>query len=813
MKAWTRGLVVLLVAALALGSALPALAQGEGTIALVPFTNETFEIQGVVPEGWSQAAPGVYARGEGMGDLTSLIQQAAPGMTADALAAALLPSLGLSALPEPSGTLETAAYTWTLYDIAVDLQGMRINVALAVAEDDAGVTLVLLQALEADFAPLYDAVYLPAVEALAPLGAEEAEASPEEAAAEFSDPDGLYSVPVPTNWAAEMRDGYGFLYSPEEKITVSIVVVDETDPEQAAAAAWAVVDPTFAREVTDTVQAPNPELDAFVLYTYKVEEGEEFIYQVEVRVLGERAFVLIFYVDLNEAGLRASQLQIVDSGFTIAAIEQVDLSGAAPLPLTEDMTAALEAYVAEVMARFNTPGAAIAIVRDGEVIYANGFGVRNPAGDPVTPDTRMMIGSTTKTMTTLLMAQMVDDGRMGWDTPVTDILPAFRVADPDVTERITMENLVCACTGVPRRDFELIFNSGQWTAESMIDSLAGYEFFTDFGEAFQYSNQMVAAGGYITALAGGAEYGALEDGYIALLEERIFAPLGMEDTTFSFDEVFASADYATPYSLDLPLDTLPIDFALEQAFLIPILPAGAVWSTINDMAQYLVMQMNGGVAADGTRIVSAENLAHTQQPQIAITADADYGLGWIISDYKGQRLLSHSGNTAGFTSEFAFLPEAGIGIAILTNQQGSYANSAILDRFLELAFDLPQEADEQYTFSWNLALDSRAESLDKLHEIVAPEALDVAVGTYTNAALGEITLSVDEAGTLIFDAGDFQAPLWQYIDPEEPEDEFTFVMAGAPLAGLPLVFEPDDAGGYTVTFGSGATEYVFERVE
>ncbi|MBN2471732.1 MAG: beta-lactamase family protein, partial [Anaerolineae bacterium] len=475
MKHISRWLMALLAVLVLPGMVFPALAQEGETITLVPFTSENFGIQGVVPEGWSEAAPGVYARGAHMGDLTSLIQQAAPGMTSDALAAMLLPSLNLTELPEPSGTLETDFYTWTLYDIAVEVSGLSIKVALALAEDEAGTTLVLLQALADDFDALHEAVYLPAVEALAPLGGKAAEADV------FEGPDGLYTVPIPTNWTAEDRGEYAYLYSPDELLAVSIVVVPETDPEAALAAAWAVVQPDFARELADTFEIPTSDLDSFFLYNYKTENDEETIDQVEVRTLGELSYVLLFRADLTEAQQRAAQLQIVDSGFKIAAVEETSIAGVEPLPLSDALVAELEAYIVDAMDRFKTPGASMAIVRDGEVVYASGFGVLGPEGGPVTPDTYMMIGSTTKTMTTLLMAQMVDDGAMAWDTPVTDILPSFKVADPDVTAAITMENLVCACTGVPRRDVEIIFNSAGTTAESMIESLSDFEFFTDFG--------------------------------------------------------------------------------------------------------------------------------------------------------------------------------------------------------------------------------------------------------------------------------------------------------------------------------------------
>src|SRR5690606_10482055 len=141
-------------------------------------------------------------------------------------------------------------------------------------------------------------------------------------------------------------------------------------------------------------------------------------------------------------------------------------------------------------------------------------GTRDPAtGEPLTPDTHMMIGSIGKTMTTMLMATLVDDGLMQWDTPVVEILPEFEVADPTLTEQMTVRNLVCACTGVPRRDLELLFNANELSAEEIVESLATFEFFTDFGEAFQYSNQMVATGGYVAAAAAGGEYGNLYDAY------------------------------------------------------------------------------------------------------------------------------------------------------------------------------------------------------------------------------------------------------------------------------------------------------------
>jgi CubicO group peptidase (beta-lactamase class C family) len=468
------------------------------------------------------------------------------------------------------------------------------------------------------------------------------------------------------------------------------------------------------------------------------------------------------------------------------------------------------------METYQTPGVAVAIVRDGQIVYANGFGVRNPQGDPVTPETRMLIGSTTKTMTTLLMAQMVDDGAMDWDTPVVQILPTFAVADPKVTQAITMQNMVCACTGVPRRDLELVFNSDDLTAEKIIESLSTFEFFTGFGEAFQYSNQMVAAAGYLTALAAGGEYGALYNDYTNLLEERIFAPLGMDSTTFSFEEVLASDNYAVPYGLYTDFSFKPLPLKVEEAFLDPIAPAGGVWSTVLDMANYMIMELNEGVAADGTRIVSAENLAHTWEPQIAISASDDYGLGWIVSDFSGLQMLSHAGNTLGFTAEFAFLPERDLGIVVLTNQRVSFLNGAVRSRLAEMLFEQPYTADEAFQFSFNLIRDQYVEIGDKIERTAEPAVTALAVGSFTNDALGDVRIGLNNEGVLIFDAGEFQSELWLYTgDEENAEDEaaVVFLLYDPPLNGLGVRFEPDADGVYQMTLGGGVNKYTFERVE
>ena len=168
MKTYARLLGVLLVALLILPPLAAASAQGGGEITLVPFTNETFGIQGLVPEGWREAAPGIYARASSALDGVSLIQQAVPGMSAADLGNLLVSQLGLDTLPEASDTIETAALTWTIYQIVYQQGGLDLRIDVGLAEDEAKAYTILLQTDAEEYDALHEAVFLPALEALAP---------------------------------------------------------------------------------------------------------------------------------------------------------------------------------------------------------------------------------------------------------------------------------------------------------------------------------------------------------------------------------------------------------------------------------------------------------------------------------------------------------------------------------------------------------------------------------------------------------------------------------------------------------------------
>ena len=471
--------------------------------------------------------------------------------------------------------------------------------------------------------------------------------------------------------------------------------------------------------------------------------------------------------------------------------------------------AELEKYVEEAMTLAQVPGMSIAIVEDGRVVYTKGFGVRETGGtDAVTPETYMMIGSITKSMTSLMIATLVDDKRITWDTPLDSLYPGFALSDPELSPKITFYYSLCACVGLERKDYMGWFNSGQLTAEGMLNAMPGFNVVSQLGEQFAYSNEMVAAGGYIAALVDGNSAGDLKQGYLDAMQARVFDPIRMPSTTFSFEQVKASGDFAMPHGYNLQGTYQAFNMDLEKRFL-PVLPSGMVWSNADDMARYMVTLLNGGVTPDGQRVVSSDNLAYLWKGYTPLTATASYGLGWVNERFHGFSLISHQGNTSGYSSDIAFIPEAGVGIVILTNARGVNAlNQAIHTRFLELALDLPVSNDTAFRNSLAETQKSNTEWAGYFESDFDPALVAPYVGTFSNPILGEINIEMT-GGQLIADSGEFRSALSRL----EGDDSLYFAASEPPLLTYPLVFEfkMDAQGMPTIVFEAGSETYVFSK--
>src|SRR5215212_1622635 len=176
---------------------------------------------------------------------------------------------------------------------------------------------------------------------------------------------------------------------------------------------------------------------------------------------------------------------------------------------------------------------------------------------------------------------------------------------------------------------------------------------------------MYAIGGYAAAVAAGAAPTDLYGGYQLAMWQRLLAPMGMQRSTFALDEVLASGDYALPHAANLDGQLHPVSPLVDERFTTSVAPAGALWSSAREMARYLQTELADGLAPDGTRVVSVENLERTRAPRVATPAEPGlpplfaetgdhYAMGWVTGTYHGQPIINHSGGTLGFASEVAF---------------------------------------------------------------------------------------------------------------------------------------------------------------
>jgi CubicO group peptidase (beta-lactamase class C family) len=506
---------------------------------------------------------------------------------------------------------------------------------------------------------------------------------------------------------------------------------------------------------------------------------------------------------LLAAGLHATRAQVETPGEAPAgtpipapqASDLPDLTGVTPLPLTGERLATFEAYIATKLAELEVPGVAVAVVQGQDTAFLQGFGVRElgrPA--PITADTLLRIGSVTKSFSSLLTATLVDVGRLNWDTPLVDLLPEFAVEDPNLTPQLTVRDAFCACSGLPRRDWEFILDAHALTPEGMIASMATLSLTAPFGERYQYSNQMVGAGGFAAAVADGGSPDDLGLAYTIALRERVLNPIGMPRTTYDLSQVIAADDYAVPHAEDITGALHPLPLMVDDAWLIPVAPSGALWSSAREMVRYVQTELGRGVAPNGVRVVSAENLEHTWQQGVAIPAAAGtpelmaafaghYGLGWVAGAYGGQRVIWHSGGTLGFSALVTFLPEADLGVVVLTNGSGnaSQLTYGVVFRALELVFDQPATFDALMTGRVAAADSGRAALLAELGQ-VDPAAVTPWLGRYANPDLGDLMITL-ENGTLIFTADAMRSAMRPRLNADGVVTDYLLV--DPPLGGFP----------------------------
>lgn len=428
------------------------------------------------------------------------------------------------------------------------------------------------------------------------------------------------------------------------------------------------------------------------------------------------------------------------------------------------------------MKEFDVPGMSVAIVKDGKLVLAKGYGVRK-LGDPTPVDANTLfgIGSNTKAFTTAALATLVDQGKLSWDDHVYERLPGFQMYDPYVAHEMTIRDLITHRSGMGLGEGDLLFwPPTTYTRDEILYKLRFMKPASSFRSKFAYDNLLYMAAGQIIPAVTGVSW----DDYV---RTRIFSPLGMNTSNLSTRAYKPGDNVAYPHSLvDGKLHVVPFE-TLDN-----VGPAGSINSSAAEMARWVTLQLNRGKFSDrdarlfsekqSREMWSGQTLLPINDPPPPLAAlkpnFAAYALGWGIRDYRGRKLVGHTGGVLGFVSRVMLVPEENLGVVLLTNAEQGGAFDSVLYHILDHYLGLPQT---DWIANFKAAADQQksdaTETMKKAEGARNAQSKpslphDKYAGTYEDAWYGPVTIHNENGAlTLTFDhtpgmVGDLQH--WQY---------------------------------------------------
>ena len=415
----------------------------------------------------------------------------------------------------------------------------------------------------------------------------------------------------------------------------------------------------------------------------------------------------------------------------------------------------IDATVARAMKAFQVPGMAVGIVKDGKLVYAKGYGVRE-LGKPaqVDADTLFQIGSNTKAFTTAALALLVDAGKIHWDDKVIDYLPQFRMQDPYVTREFTIRDLLTHRSGLGMGAGDLMFfPATDFSRDEIIHGLRYLKPVSGFRSKFDYDNLLYMVAGQIIPAVTGKSW---ED----FVTERILDPLQMRSCAASYTRISDRSDVAAPHVV--------IKGELKA---IPVLnmdavgPAGTINCNINGMAKWLETQLAAGKMPTGQQLFTAERSEEMWSMNTIIPVSPlfttmyrthfnGYALGWGVQDVLGYKKVAHTGGVLGSVTWVAMIPELQLGVLVFTNQESGMAMEAVGDQILDAYLKAPRRDWVEIGTAYGAKRDAAAKTIEdaaaKTESSSGSPSLALAAyaGTYRDPWRGEATVRL-ENGKLI----------------------------------------------------------------
>ena len=414
-----------------------------------------------------------------------------------------------------------------------------------------------------------------------------------------------------------------------------------------------------------------------------------------------------------------------------------------------DPLAGLDAYAAKAVADWKVPGLAIAVVKDGRIVFAKGYGVRE-LGKPAPVDTQTLfaIGSTTKAMTSASLGMLVDEGKLRWDDKVTRILPGFQLADPYVTRELTVRDLLTHRAGLGNED--VLWYEADNSPEEVIRRIRFAEPAYSFRSSFIYQNIMYAVAGQIIAAESGIPWQQF-------VRTRIFAPIGMVNTVPLLDSARRRPNVASPHYRTG--DTVRV---ISNASVDAVASAGAVWASVADMARWMRFVLDSA-QVNGHRLLKPETYAEWLKPETMVTPEefyptarltkphwTTYAFGWFQEDYSGRMVDFHTGSIDGMVAIIGVIPDERLGVYVLANLDHAEVRHALMYRVFDAYLGNPPR-------DWSTDLlklyGSLAAAADSAHQRTIARripdtrpslALAQYAGSYADSLVGTVVVSLEE---------------------------------------------------------------------
>jgi CubicO group peptidase (beta-lactamase class C family) len=433
-----------------------------------------------------------------------------------------------------------------------------------------------------------------------------------------------------------------------------------------------------------------------------------------------------------------------------------------------DESDAIDSVIKEALKVWNVPGVAVGIVRNDQVIYLKGHGVKELGKkDSIDADTVFPLASCTKAFTTTAMAMLVDEGKMNWDDPVRKHVEFFHLSDPSADALVTLRDLVSHRTGVGTH--ELLWYRSPWSQEDIIRKIGKVKLDYPFRSGFRYQTTMFTTAGWAVGHAS-------ESSWAEFVQKRILDPLEMKNTSLTTTQALENSNHASPHRQNgnREIEVIPW-YQMNTPE-----PAGSVNSSARDLCQWVRFHLADDKIGE-KRVVSVKNLKETHTPQNVIrlegnardmnpdTLQMSYSMGWVIQDYRGHLLVSHAGAIDGFRAHITLVPKAKIGIVLLNNLDHTQMNLAVSNTLVDLLLGLPKKDWNAYigeqVHKEEAAARARFTAREKLRKPESKPSLRLSAyaGTYEDPAYGSAVV-ISKDGSLIWKWSTFNFPLQHFAD-------------------------------------------------